>query len=58
MPFTVRRPAEPPLTVDAEEHRVEGAWHVFRATTTVMGRPRTVVVLRLPATDGTVVDPG
>lgn len=50
MTFTVR-PADlaaAPLHVDAEEHRVEGGFHVFRRTTTVMGRPRTIVTLRLP----------
>ena len=56
MPFTVRQPPAPPLEVDAEEHRVEGGWHVFRRTTTVMGRPRTVVALRLPVRDGQVVE--
>jgi hypothetical protein len=57
VPFTVRRPALPPLLVDAEEHRIEGAWHVFRRTTAVMGAPRTVVVLRLAAATVTDVEP-
>lgn len=48
MPFTVVRPAQPPLHVDADEHRVEGRWHVFRRDTLVLGRPRSVVALRLP----------
>jgi hypothetical protein len=48
VPYTVVRPAQPPLTVDADEHRVEGGWHVFRRDTVVMGRPRRVVALRLP----------
>ena len=51
MPFTVVRPAQPPLLVEADEHRIEGAWHVFRRTTLVMGQPRTVVALRLPIAD-------
>ncbi len=51
MPFTVVRPAQPPLVVDADDHRVEAGWHVFRRDTVVMGRPRTVVALRLPVTD-------
>jgi hypothetical protein len=37
--------------VEADEHRVEGLFHVFRATTTVMGRPRVHVVRRLPGAD-------
>ena len=49
MPYTVVRPASPPLTVDADDHRLEGGWHVFRRDTVVMGRPRSVVALRLPA---------
>jgi hypothetical protein len=57
VPFTVHQPGCPPRDVDAEEHRVEGGWHVFRGTTTVMGRPRTVVALRLAAADGVVVSP-
>ena len=51
MPFTVVRPSRPPLVVDADEHRVEGAWHVFRRDTVVLGQPRSVVALRLPAAD-------
>lgn len=49
MPFTVVRPGVPPLHVDADDHRVEGGWHVFRRDAVVLGRPRSVVVLRLPA---------
>ena len=48
MPFAVVRPAQPPLTVDADDHRVEGGWHVFRRDVVVLGRPRSVVALRLP----------
>ncbi|MCU1671937.1 MAG: hypothetical protein JWN77_50 [Frankiales bacterium] len=55
MPFTVLQPGRAPVVVEAEEHRVEGAWHVFRRTTTVMGSPRTVVALRLPAAPDVVV---
>jgi hypothetical protein len=40
-----------PVRIDADEHRVEGLHHVFRATTTVMGRPRVMVVRRLPVAD-------
>lgn len=57
MPFTVVRPAQPPLVVDADEHRLEGAWHVFRRDTMVLGRPRSVVALRLPAASVTRVVP-
>ena len=57
MPFTVRMSGSDPVVVDAEEHRVEGAWHVFRRTTTVMGAPRTVVALRLLARPDVVVTP-
>ena len=39
------------LLVDADEHGVEGRFHVFRTTTTLMGRPRTLVVRRLAVTD-------
>jgi hypothetical protein len=58
VPFTVVRPAQPPLHVDADEHRVEGGWHVFRRDTLVMGRPRSVVALRLPSAAVTRVEPG
>jgi hypothetical protein len=51
VPFTVVRPSLPPLVVDADEHRHEGAWHVFLRDTVVLGRPRSVVALRLPAAD-------
>lgn len=47
MSFTVLRPGLPPLPVDADEHRLEGGWHVFRRDTVVLGRPRSVVALRL-----------
>ncbi|MCW2500241.1 MAG: hypothetical protein JWN87_1917 [Frankiales bacterium] len=50
MPFTVVLATEQ-LVVDADEHRLEGRFHVFRSSTSVMGRPRTMVVRRLPATD-------
>jgi hypothetical protein len=49
--FHVVRPAAPPLVVEADDHRREGGWHVFRRDTLVMGRPRTVVVLRLQERD-------
>jgi hypothetical protein len=48
MSFTVLT-SSGPEQVDATEHRLEGLHHVFRTTTTVMGRPRTMVVRRLPA---------
>lgn len=52
MPFVVHlTSARPPLSVDADDHRVEGGWHVFRRTTYVMNRPRSVVALRLPLAD-------
>ena len=50
MRFTVQL-CDRSLDIDADEHRVEGAWHVFRRTALVMGQPRTVVALRLPARD-------
>jgi hypothetical protein len=50
MPFTVTTRTAV-LVVDAEEHRVEGAHHVFRSTRTVMGKPRLVVVRRLPVAE-------
>jgi hypothetical protein len=50
VPFTVVL-ATGPLVVAADEHRLEGRFHVFRSRTSVMGRPRSVVVRRLPATD-------
>ena len=58
MPFTVVRPSHPPIVVEADDHRVEGAWHVFRRDTVVLGRPRTVVALRLPVADVREVVPG
>ena len=58
MAYVVTQPDRPPLHVDAEEHAVEGGWHVFRRTTTVMGRPRTVVALRLAAAEVDAVRPG
>ncbi len=48
MHYTVLRPGLPPLLVEADEHRVEGAHHVFRRDATVLSRPRRVVALRLP----------
>jgi hypothetical protein len=48
MTFTVTTTSGPER-VEATEHCLEGLFHVFRATTTVMGRPRTVVVRRIPA---------
>ena len=46
MPFTVTTRSAV-LRIDAEEHRVEGAHHVFRSTRTVMGAPRMAVVRRV-----------
>lgn len=42
-------PAEEPLRLEAESHDLEGASHVFRRTALVMGRPRPIVVRRVPA---------
>jgi hypothetical protein len=56
MPFTVTTRTTT-LTVEAEEHRVEGGHHVFRRSTTVMGAPRLAVVRRLPAADVLAVTP-
>jgi hypothetical protein len=50
MPFTVTTRSAV-LVIDAEEHRVEGAHHVFRTTQSVMGKPRMVVVRRLLRAD-------
>ena len=55
MHFAVERPDHPPLTVVADAHAVEGAHHVFRRDATVLSRPRSVVVLRLPVADVTAV---
>lgn len=57
MLFTVIQPTCR-RTIGADEHRVEGGWHVFRRTVTVMGQPRTVVALRLPVTEVKSVMPG
>jgi hypothetical protein len=58
VPFTVSRPGCAPLLVDADEHVVEGAHHVFRRDAVVLGRPRRVVVLRLPVAGVDGVRPG
>jgi len=58
VPFTVSRPGRPPEVVDADDHAVEGAHHVFRRDVVVLGRPRRVVVLRLPVGDVQAVRPG
>ncbi len=50
MRYSVQLP-ERSLDIEADEHRIEGGWHVFRRTAIVMGQPRTVVALRLPARD-------
>jgi hypothetical protein len=56
--FTVeRRPGLPPLTVEADEHRVEGVSHVFRRDALVLSRPRSVVALRVPVAEVTAVRP-
>ena len=57
MPYTVLLQDRPPVEVEADDHRVEGGWHVFRRDTVVMGRPRTVVALRLHARDVLAVRP-
>ncbi len=54
MPFTVLRPGRPPEPVDADDHAVEGAHHVFRRDVVVLGRPRRMVVLRVPVGDAEV----
>jgi hypothetical protein len=56
MPFTVTTRTAT-LTVEADEHRLEGAHHVFRRTTTVMGAPRVVVVRRVARADVLAVTP-
>lgn len=50
MPFTVTT-LDAVLEIDADEHRVEGAHHVFRTSRAVMGKPRMVVVRRLAQAD-------
>jgi hypothetical protein len=55
--YTVHRRDHAPLAVEADEHRLEGAHHVFRRDTTVLARPRRVVVLRLPAAEVSRVQP-
>ena len=49
--FFVTTTAVGTVQIDADEHRVEGLHHVFRTTTTVMGRPRVMVVRRLPVAE-------
>lgn len=56
MPFLVLTRAGT-QTIDATEHRLEGSFHVFRTTTTVMARPRTMVVRRIPAASVLTVTP-
>ena len=51
MRYTVLRPGRPPLTVEADEHTVEGAHHVLRRDAVVLGRPRRVVALRVPVAE-------
>ncbi len=58
MRFSVTMRQDTPVAVEADEHRVEGHWLVFRSTVFVMGRPRTVVALRLPAAEVVDVSPG
>ncbi len=50
MGFVVTLCSSERIEVEADEHRLEGRCHVFRRTVLVMGRPRTTVALRLPAT--------
>jgi hypothetical protein len=57
MPFTVTTRTGV-LSIDAEEHRVEGSHHVFRTSRAVMGAPRMVVVRRLPRADVVSVTAG
>ena len=45
------------LTIDADEHAVEGAHHVFRAARRVMHSERLVVVRRLRRADVLSVEP-
>ena len=56
MPFTVTTP-DACFEIDADEHRVEGLFHVFRRGTTVMGHPRMMVVRRLRADAVLTVSP-
>lgn len=51
MRWTVVRPGHPPVAVEADEHVVEGAHHVFRRDAVVLGRPRRVVALRVPVAE-------
>ena len=51
MAYTVTPARGQAFSVAADEHRLEGGWHVFRQTVTVMGRPRTVVALRVHAAE-------
>jgi hypothetical protein len=53
--FTVSVPARAPQVVEADDHCVEGAHHVLRRDTVVLGRARRVVVLRVPVADGVEV---
>jgi hypothetical protein len=57
VPFTVITTTRAVLTVDADEHRVEGSHHVFRSQRVVMRQSRSVVVRRLPLSDVLAVTP-
>ena len=50
MPYTVVT-TDAHLVIEADEHQLEGLFHVFRRTTAVMGRPRVQVVRRIRAAD-------
>ena len=56
MPFTVTTRSGV-IRIDADEHRLEGAHHVFRCSRSVMGAPRMVVVRRLARADVLDVSP-
>lgn len=58
MRFTVLRPGRAPEVVDADDHAVEGSHHVLRRDVVVLGRPRRMVVLRLPVLDAEVARQG
>ena len=47
--YRLHAPGQPPELLEADSARVEGIHTVLRGTALVMGRPREVVLRRVPA---------
>jgi hypothetical protein len=47
--YRLHSPGQPPELLEADSARVEGIHTVLRGTALVMGRPREVVLRRVPA---------